>query len=977
MSTDFFNPYTEPRAAYITPYVYKYKGTPSAVYPQIYSDIHTERRPQKSWLLHGFNFALHFILILSHVLILLIWVTHLEHRVVIPIGKESNLVSTVIVQVSQIIITVYLAALIFLSQQLATRRNLHARQTLTATHDNMYAWTGLGAALLSLWRQTTIAASISGALLVAAYFVFAAVLHITTPAIFSVQPFNSSRQATISTTLGPPNISINNLGSSNPSSFWLDSTPVIPYLSHSDRISKIGLENGTLYDVLDNNNGEGDVFVSALTFNVTCGYVDGASVMPINNTGNWTVGTVYDEHVKPIAVLAPNTFKWLNFYTYNFQDPWRHVLFYTSANITDSYGSVGNPVTLNPPMQPGPNMNASRENVSYFNETTVYTMQIIGCTVTQINQSAVVDAQSHLLKRIYPSGHKTTSAWAKWDPETIPANATVSSSPKGTTTIFGRGEETAISEAALGERQATDTPAANPTTGPAPQDPNPAPAPAQGNTPEPSPAGGGGQAPPPEPQGASPTPVVASTEPQSPTPVPVPPTVEPQSPTPVPAPPTITPSGPAPQNPDPSPAPVTPTPIPPPEPQSPTPVPAPAVTSTEPQSPTPVPALPTTEPQSPTPVPAPPTAEPQSPTPVPAPPTVAPAPQNSDPSSPVASTPAPQNPDPSPAPPQLNTSQSPQGQSTQGNNGATTVPDQQSGTPTPTAINGNTPAVQSSPISNSQPSSPQQSPTTTNSFIATVLPLPQNSDPSNGTPTTIPSSADNSSSKFGSLSYYDMSNVFLDVWWNLFDQAAISRFPSTDDCPGFPWSNPELCNPLTVVEQFVMEDLGLHSTLLDSPVRPAPQIALHDLENSISSATAASYWAALYAKAGGLKDDDPYNIANVNNFAVNTMSGNATITYPYTATRLNINLLPLLVGLGASIVLLLLAFRLTGAPIVGDSGIDTIGVLQILWLMRTRPDLQRIISDVNEPSTDNLREAGMVKTSMHVHDETRPLAMYS
>ncbi len=34
--------------------------------------------------------------------------------------------------------------MIFLSQQLATRRNLHARQTLTATHDNMSAWTWIG-----------------------------------------------------------------------------------------------------------------------------------------------------------------------------------------------------------------------------------------------------------------------------------------------------------------------------------------------------------------------------------------------------------------------------------------------------------------------------------------------------------------------------------------------------------------------------------------------------------------------------------------------------------------------------------------------------------------------------------------------------------------------------------------------------------------------------------------------------------------
>ncbi len=105
-----------------------------------------------------------------------------------------------------------------------------------------------------------------------------------------------------------------------------------------------------------------------------------------------------------------------------------------------------------------------------------------------------------------------------------------------------------------------------------------------------------------------------------------------------------------------------------------------------------------------------------------------------------------------------------------------------------------------------------------------------------------------------------------------------------------------------------MEDLGLHSILLDSPVRPAPKITLHDLENSLASATAASYWAgqfsllpltylfhwyniivALYAKAGGLKDDDPYNVENVNNYRVESMTGNATISYPFTATRLNVS----------------------------------------------------------------------------------------
>ncbi|KAK0186946.1 hypothetical protein F5146DRAFT_1141799 [Armillaria mellea] len=182
----------------------------------------------------------------------------------------------------------------------------------------MSAWSGLGAALMALWRQTAIAGDRRRGV----------------PCLCILRPFNTSRHSVISTTLGPPNISINNLGSSNPSSFWLDSTPVIPYLSHSDRISKIGLENGTLYDVLSSNNGEGDVFVNALTFNVT-------------------FDTVYDDHVQPIPVLAPNTFKWLPYYNYNFRDPWRHALFYTSANITDSDGSKGNLVSLKPPMQPG------------------------------------------------------------------------------------------------------------------------------------------------------------------------------------------------------------------------------------------------------------------------------------------------------------------------------------------------------------------------------------------------------------------------------------------------------------------------------------------------------------------------------------------------------------------------------------------------------------------------------------------------
>ncbi|KAK0186945.1 hypothetical protein F5146DRAFT_1141798 [Armillaria mellea] len=486
-------------------------------------------------------------------------------------------------------------------------------------------------------------------------------------------------------------------------------------------------------------------------------------------------------------------------------------------------------------------------------------MQVIGCTITLINQTAVVDAQSHLLKRVYPSGRKTSSTWSQWNPETIPANATVSSSPDGATTIFGRDAPTATPTPVAVHRKRQDPPAAaRPTQAPQPQSPNPEPA-----TP----------APPPPPQNPNPQPATPPSNPNA--------------------------GGPSPQNPDTQPA--------------------------TPAQPHPAPQNPNTQPASSPGSDHPNFAPPQNPSPVPAPPANAP-----QPNSPASAGPAPQNAQPVPQPqaqpaPQPQANPQPQAQPapqpqpiTQpaGNANAEPAPNPSSQQPgTDNFVGGQQagePAAASGPNSNIPTG-------TANQPAAAAPPTAGNNPPTTGSEDTTKTST---GAKFGSLTWYR-----------------------------FPWSNPDICNPLTVVEQFVMEDLGLHSILLDSPVRPAPVIALHDLENSIASATAASYWAALYAKAGGLKNDDPYNVDNVNNFKVEAMAGNATITYPYTAMRLNINLIPVAVGLGASIGLLVLAYQL------------------ILWLMRTRPDLQRLVSEVDEPSVDNLRRTGMVNTSMHSHGE--------
>ncbi|PBK88743.1 hypothetical protein ARMGADRAFT_355987 [Armillaria gallica] len=400
-----------------------------------------ERRPEKSWIQHGLCFTLHGLLVCVHFLILLIWITRTEHHTTVPIGKRSSIISTTIVQVSQIIGTLYLAGIIFVSQQLGVRRNARTRQTLTATSDNMAAWSGLGAALASLWRQKALVASLVPSLLVVGNFVCIAVLNITTPAIFSLQPFNQTRNTVVTTYHARKAEYLGKYASSNPASFWIDSAPVVPYLAHSDRASKIGLENGTLYDVVSNNGGKGTVSLNATTFNVSCGYIDGASATDNGNSGNWSINTPYQGTANSIPVLAPNAFKWLPLYPYTLKDPWRHTVFYTSANITDSNGSNGVHTSLNPPMQPGAYMDRSRKNVNNSSETEVYSIQIIGCTISLINQSAAVDAESHLLQHVSPLGVKNASQWSSWQPDVVPAKATTVSVSSQSATIAVRAEE--------------------------------------------------------------------------------------------------------------------------------------------------------------------------------------------------------------------------------------------------------------------------------------------------------------------------------------------------------------------------------------------------------------------------------------------------------------------------------------------------------------------------------------------------------
>jgi hypothetical protein len=182
--------------------------------------------------------------------------------------------------------------MVVIMQQLTTRGILLKRQMLTAAHDESTAWTGLGSALLVLWRQTRIAASVLGTLLITVYLIGIAVLHVSTPSLFGLQVFERPDGTNISTTIGMPVITGDIPVYGTPSLPFLYLTISFPsiepfatsfwsgfasYLS-ADIGSMIGIQNGTLYDVLDDNNGTGNVAVGANSFNVTCGYIPNTTV---------------------------------------------------------------------------------------------------------------------------------------------------------------------------------------------------------------------------------------------------------------------------------------------------------------------------------------------------------------------------------------------------------------------------------------------------------------------------------------------------------------------------------------------------------------------------------------------------------------------------------------------------------------------------------------------------------------------------
>ncbi|KAG0699602.1 hypothetical protein DFH29DRAFT_833523, partial [Suillus ampliporus] len=252
-------------------------------------------------------YVLHGVLVTIHIVLVILYISHWEHRVILPFTPTNNDFWPVVLSASlQAFYTIYTAILLFLTQRLAMSRILVRRLKLTAIHDISGAWAGLGAALSSVWRQIDIPASWWTISAVATYLASISVLHVTSSTLLQLQAFNTSAATSIPTTLGwlddqLLSASTDSLGGAN----WGVITASLPVVNQLPGLVSAGLSNTTVYDIPQTNSILGHAIVNATTITSRCGFLPNITYSA--NAGMLTASSSLSDG---IVIVMNTSFPW-------------------------------------------------------------------------------------------------------------------------------------------------------------------------------------------------------------------------------------------------------------------------------------------------------------------------------------------------------------------------------------------------------------------------------------------------------------------------------------------------------------------------------------------------------------------------------------------------------------------------------------------------------------------------------------------
>jgi hypothetical protein len=151
--------------------------------------------------------------------------------------------------------------MVYTTQQVSLRSILFIPLPLTSIHDIYGAWNGLGSSLIVLYKQLELPPGSSIILVIALYLAGIATIHITTPALLSLQFHNVTTIQNI-TVLGPFNYSLPT------------PPPTIDLAINVQQLNLTGvagLHENIFYEVPDSaSNIRGNANVTALSFSAKC-----------------------------------------------------------------------------------------------------------------------------------------------------------------------------------------------------------------------------------------------------------------------------------------------------------------------------------------------------------------------------------------------------------------------------------------------------------------------------------------------------------------------------------------------------------------------------------------------------------------------------------------------------------------------------------------------------------------------------------
>ncbi|KAJ7613435.1 hypothetical protein FB45DRAFT_1008948 [Roridomyces roridus] len=366
---------------------------------------------------------LHVALVAIQVFLLVVWHKEWEHRIVFSVDHELP-VAQLVKGILTTFITLYSALLVFVTQALALRCDLHRRQLLTATHDNAVAWSGLGSAIVRLWEQRAIPTSPTGVLTALTYLAGISVLHTAFPGVAAPESIVVNQSMPVSTQ-SLPAFNLSGVDEDNREDFLYGdsfihlgeaagnyaggSLSFLPFLTPSNAL---GLHEATLYDLLEPNTGTGSVRVNATGFNISCGYIPDTAFNPTAQSVD--VGGV-EYYLGDADIDVITTVAWTAA-TNSSQRPLAfpsRAVFYTSISVFDS----------------------SNNTAPWINLTHGHpTVQVFRCSLGLVEQTVLVNSQSHNFTSFASETpiEKQTSMWMPFsEPPTNLSNAAFSDGTGG------------------------------------------------------------------------------------------------------------------------------------------------------------------------------------------------------------------------------------------------------------------------------------------------------------------------------------------------------------------------------------------------------------------------------------------------------------------------------------------------------------------------------------------------------------------